>query len=109
GPGHRGRAARAAGPGMRARAVVGLLLLGALGVAVTLLARGGVGSASDAPVSSSPSLPRATVALGGPATCLPCHAQVVDEWKASMHAVAFTDPQVRAPDQSDNFSKQECL
>lgn len=47
--------------------------------------------------------------LAGPTTCLPCHADVVAEWRGSMHAAAFTDPQVRAPDQADNFRKQECL
>jgi hypothetical protein len=46
---------------------------------------------------------------GGPDTCLPCHAQVVAEWRASMHAAAFTDPQVRAPGQADDFRKTECL
>ncbi|GJM20109.1 MAG: hypothetical protein DHS20C15_00240 [Planctomycetota bacterium] len=46
---------------------------------------------------------------GGPNACLPCHAQVVDEWRRSMHSQAFTDPQVRAPEQSDNFRKTECL
>jgi len=49
------------------------------------------------------------LAPGGPSTCLPCHAQVVDEWRASMHAAAFTDPQVRAPGQSDNFTRAECI
>lgn len=47
--------------------------------------------------------------LGGPTTCLPCHAAVYDEWSDSMHSQAFLDPQVRAPDQSDNFRKTECL
>jgi len=31
--------------------------------------------------------------FAGPSTCLPCHATVVEEWKASMHAQSFTDPQ----------------
>ncbi len=90
---------------MSARAVTGLLLLAVVAAAVVLLGRGGRdGATRGAPAGTLPIL-----ALGGPSTCLPCHAQVVDEWRASMHAVAFTDPQVRAPDQSDNFSKQECL
>jgi Cytochrome c554 and c-prime len=94
---------------MNARAVAGLLLLGVVAVGVVLLARGGPGAAERAPAQPAPTSAAATIPLGGPSTCLPCHAQVVEEWRASMHAVAFTDPQVRAPDQSDNFSKQECL
>ena len=94
---------------MNARAAAGLLLLGAVGVGVALLARGGPSSGAPAPTATAPAAQAATIPLGGPATCLPCHAEVVDEWRASMHAVAFTDPQVRAPDQSDNFAKQECL
>jgi len=94
---------------MSARTVAGVALLALLGAAVVLLARG----AHDGAAGGSATLPGAgpTVALGGPSTCLPCHAQVVDEWKASMHAVAFTDPQVRGPEPagSVNFSKQECL
>ncbi len=46
---------------------------------------------------------------GAPSSCLPCHREVVDEWQLSMHSQAFTDPQVRAPDQSDNFRQTECI
>ena len=92
---------------MKARAIAGLLLLAAVGGTVLLLQRRGDGAGSAGGSGVSPSL--LAGGLAGPATCLPCHAAVVDEWKASMHAASFTDPQVRAPDQSDDFRKQECL
>ena len=44
-----------------------------------------------------------------PNSCAACHPAVVEEWRASMHALAFTDPQVRHPAQSDDFRKTECL
>lgn len=93
---------------MSTRAVAGLVLLAGAAAAVLALAR----LADDGRTPAATGLPpigAASVPLAGPATCLPCHAQVVDEWRASMHAVAFTDPQVRAPDQTDNFTKAECI
>ncbi len=89
---------------MNVRAVAGLALLAAVAGAIVLLPRAGHGS-------SGSGLPPSLLdgGLAGPTTCLPCHAAVVDEWRASMHAASFTDPAVRAPDQSDNFQKQECL
>lgn len=104
---------------MTARGVAGLALLGVLVGALAWLraaspdapgdgagpgAGPGVGGAGGAA-----SVGVATADFAGPRTCLPCHAQVVAEWEQSMHAAAFTDPQVRAPGQADNFSKQECL
>ncbi|MHC5210116.1 MAG: multiheme c-type cytochrome [Planctomycetota bacterium] len=90
------------GPGARGLAGVALLfgLVGAVLWLRTTSPADADGEASSTFVASS---------FGGPRTCLPCHAQVVAEWEASMHAAAFTDPQVRAPDQADNFSRQECL
>ncbi|HTE05376.1 MAG TPA: multiheme c-type cytochrome [Planctomycetota bacterium] len=103
---------------MRARAVAGLALLALLGGALWWLAQrsaaaeagGAAGVTAEAVAGTGgASAGGALAALGGPATCLPCHAAVVAEWQESMHCRAFTDPQVRAPDQSDNFQKQECL
>jgi hypothetical protein len=105
---------------VKARAAIGLVLLAVVGGAVVLIARtgnapavdgggmppGAMGASTPAPAGTAAP---AGLALAGPTTCLPCHAQVVEEWKASMHSQAFIDPQVRAPDQSDNFTKQECL
>lgn len=87
---------------MSAKLIVLALLVAGLG-ALALL--------PDAPEAPTPS--RAPLALpnglGPPNSCLPCHAEVVDEWRASMHSQAFSDPQVRAPEQADNFRKIECL
>lgn len=99
---------------MNARAIAGLLLLGVVAGAVVLIARSGnAPSAESGAATGAPSSAGAPLAAGprfaGPSTCLPCHAQVVDEWRASMHSQSFIDPQVRAPDQSDNFTKAECL
>ncbi len=112
---------------MKARALAGLTLVALLGGGLWWLSqraaapdagRDGTASANagagNVSVAGSPgSSPAASASggfvAGGPATCLPCHAEVVAEWQASMHSRAFTDPQVRAPDQSDNFQKQECL
>ncbi len=93
---------------MSARSVAGLLLLACAAAGVVVLARSSEGVRTPAPPSAPPG-GVASVPLAGPATCLPCHTQVVEEWRASMHAAAFTDPQVRAPDQSDNFTKAECI
>jgi hypothetical protein len=93
---------------VNARALAGLVLLGAFGAALALLADRGTREGTDAaPSARAPGLE--PPAFAGPGTCLPCHAEVVDEWRASMHAAAFTDPQVRAPEQSDNFRRTECL
>lgn len=46
---------------------------------------------------------------GSPNSCGQCHPSVLAEWRDSMHAAAFIDPQVRAPGQSDDFRKSECL
>jgi len=91
---------------MNARAVAGLLLLAGLGAVLSGLpdedAPGdALGSSASAAAPDTPS--------GAADSCLPCHAAVVEEWRASMHSQAFLDPQVRAPDQADDFRKTECL
>jgi Cytochrome c554 and c-prime len=94
---------------MRTRAVAGLALLALLGGSLWWLAQrssaAADGGGNGAPVAAEAN----ALVLGGPSTCLPCHAAVVAEWQESMHSHSFTDPQVRTPDQSDNFQKQECL
>lgn len=84
---------------MRARSVIALLLLAA--VALGLLWPGAGGPAP--PAAGAGGLD------GSPTTCASCHPAVVDEWRQSMHAAAFTDPQVRHPTQADDFRKTECL
>ncbi len=42
-----------------------------------------------------------------PAQCRACHAEVYDEWDASMHRQAWTDPQVRLL--SEDFRDTTCL
>jgi len=66
---------------------------------------------SAPPPTHNPTAARQTAAptMSSPSDCATCHPQVVAEWRASMHAAAFTDPQVRQPTQSDNFRKTECL
>lgn len=90
---------------MNMRAVLGVSLLVALAGGLLLLQRAAPASHDDGPSGQRLS----GTGFAGPRTCLPCHAAVVAEWEQSMHAASFTDPQVRAPDQSDNFQKQECL
>jgi hypothetical protein len=100
---------------MSARGMAGLALLAALAGALAWLGTsgtgggtgGGTGAATDGAQPVPGGMTRALFA--GPRSCLPCHAQVVAEWEQSMHAASFTDPQVRAPEQADNFAKLECL
>jgi len=85
-----------------ARVLVGLALLVAMGGTLMLL--------DKQPAVELPTAPGTVgMRLAGPTSCLPCHSDVVEEWRQSMHAAAFTDPQVRAPGQADNFRKQECI
>ena len=42
-----------------------------------------------------------------PRQCAACHAAVYEEWSTSMHARAWTDPEVRSL--SDDFKSTECL
>ena len=89
---------------MTARALIGVGLLAGLAAALWWLPgeRAGDGAIDAGPATG------AGVAAS-PNACAACHPAVVDEWRASMHAVAFTDPQVRAPGQADDFRKSECL
>jgi len=88
---------------MSARVAVGVLLLvGVVAALVTLDAGSGRGGPPASP-SDTPA------ALATSDSCRECHPSVYDEWRASMHSRAFVDPQVRAPDQSDDFRKAECL
>ena len=91
---------------MIGRLVAAVVLLAVLATLLFVIGRD-----ADAPAPLVTGTVDATAAFvpGGPATCLPCHEQVVAEWRDSMHAAAFTDPQVRAPDQADDFRKTECL
>jgi hypothetical protein len=101
---------------MNRRVLVGLLLLAGLGVALLALpdasdrpggSTGSGGSTAAAP--STGSAARELAPSGAVDSCLPCHAAVVAEWRSSMHSQAFLDPQVRAPEQADDFRKTECL
>ncbi|MGQ0552099.1 MAG: multiheme c-type cytochrome [Planctomycetota bacterium] len=89
--------------------LAGLVLLGLLALALWLLSRAAPRTGSGSTTALDLPAVATAPALGGPQTCLPCHAAVVAEWQDSMHAQAFLDPQVRAPEQSDNFAKQDCL
>ncbi|MDG2148941.1 MAG: multiheme c-type cytochrome [Planctomycetota bacterium] len=91
------------------RKLVALLLLALLTGALWLAPKP-QGESVTTPLSSSGTTSsQAIQPAGDPASCLPCHEAVVEEWRTSMHAQAFTDPQVRAPDQSDNFRRTECI
>jgi hypothetical protein len=50
-----------------------------------------------------------TLILSSASDCAGCHPAVYAEWKESWHARAWFDPLVRAPDQSDNFKKKDCI
>lgn len=54
-----------------------------------------------------PAAPTAEQAFSDPVQCKACHAEAWEEWSASMHSKAWTDPEVRAL--SDNFRSTECL
>lgn len=43
------------------------------------------------------------------AQCAECHRQIYDEWKDSPHANSWNNEDVRAPSQSDNFAKKDCI
>ena len=90
---------------MKGRVVAGLVLLGGL-VTVFVVTNPDTDhdGQAETPATSTPDF-----APGAPTTCLPCHASVYAEWSASMHSQAYLDPQVRAPNQADNFRKIECL
>lgn len=41
--------------------------------------------------------------------CGECHPQVYDEWSESQHAISWTNPFVRAENQSNNFANKDCI
>lgn len=43
------------------------------------------------------------------AQCRDCHSEVYAEWEQSWHARSWTDPDVRAPSQSNNFANKDCI
>ena len=81
----------------RILAAAALLLL--FGGALLFLQQGGGGAHGAV----------AAVDLTTSTSCRACHQDVWDEWAASWHAQAYTDPLVLAREQSDNFRKEECL
>jgi hypothetical protein len=76
------------------RIVAAGAILGAAGAALLLLDRSGPAKAAGFESSAS---------------CQRCHADVWEEWQASMHAQAFTDPLVLAANQSNNFRNVDCI
>lgn len=82
------------GGSRRARLFAGLALLG-LGAALAFVAVSGRGRGARA-------APRFTSSED----CRACHAEVFAEWRASHHAIAFTNPEVRKL--SNDFKTKEC-
>ncbi len=100
---------------------------GKIALALGLLATGGLvawaamggkpgGGVSGPPVppgpgsGPAPAAPPAATAeqeFSDPVQCKACHPEAWEEWTASMHSKAWTDPEVRAL--SDNFKSTECL
>lgn len=78
----------------RARVVTALAILGAAAAAILYLER---------------PAPARAPAFESSASCRRCHAEIWDEWQASMHAQAFTDPLVLASNQSNNFRNLDCI
>lgn len=76
------------------RIVAAVAILGGFIAAVLVLQRSG---------------PARTAELETSASCQRCHAEIWDEWQASMHAQSFTDPLVLASNQSNNFRNLDCI
>ncbi len=68
---------------------------------------GGTGVPGGAPGGGAAEGPSAAGAFSHPRQCAACHAKEWEEWSTSMHARAWTDPEVRAL--SDDFRSTECL
>lgn len=81
---------------LRTRIAVVAVLLGTLGGIIAFLSGG-----------ERPAAARGPVRWESSAQCRDCHRALFDEWTASHHAIAFTNPEVRAL--SDDFRKEECL
>jgi Cytochrome c554 and c-prime/NapC/NirT cytochrome c family, N-terminal region len=77
-----------------ARAVAGLVVLGAAGWALVAVFR-----------PRAPELPSRTFTSS--AQCAECHRAQYDEWHASQHAKAWTNPEVRAL--SNDFANTDCI
>ncbi|MFO0982383.1 MAG: multiheme c-type cytochrome [Planctomycetota bacterium] len=84
----------------RARLIVVLLLVSVLGGIIYLAA-----ASREAPAPK----PASASAFTSSEQCAACHREVYDEWQSSYHGLAWTDPLVRAPEQADNFAKQDCI
>ena len=67
------------------------------------------GPGPGAAPAPGPAAPAGTTGrtFSNPAQCRECHAEAYEEWSASMHAKAWTEPEVRAL--SDDFKSTECL
>lgn len=93
---------------MSVRAGLGVVLLAGLAAGLLWLGREGAGTpgSGGAPATTGAGV---SPALADSSSCRACHPSVYEEWTGAMHSRAFTDPQVRAPEQSDDFRKTECL
>ncbi len=81
---------------MSIRTIIALILILAFGALLAFMAFNR--SATAQPVS-----------LASVEDCQVCHPEVFAEWKSNWHSKAWFDPLVRAPDQSDNFKKKDCI
>ncbi|MGE3175319.1 MAG: multiheme c-type cytochrome [Planctomycetota bacterium] len=80
---------------LRARLLLALGLVAALAAVLLFLSGGGR------------SMQAAQTRWESSRQCQQCHQEVYDEWAASHHGIAFTNPEVRAL--SDDFRKEECM
>ena len=81
---------------LRTRIGIVAMLLAAVGGAIAYLSAGG--KALEATAGTRRWLTSAQ--------CRECHQALYDEWRASHHSIAYTNPEVRAL--SDDFRKEEC-
>jgi hypothetical protein len=78
-----------------------------LGIAATLLAGFGGAIAFLSRGMSDHPLTQTSTRWESSVQCKQCHEDVYAEWLSSHHAIAFTNPEVRAL--SDDFRKEECM
>jgi hypothetical protein len=89
------------------RALLGTLLLVLLiGGGLALVLRGERPIGGDAPAAT---MPASAAAMTTAESCRECHPEVFEEWRASQHAIAFTNPLVRREDMADGFRKKDCI
>ena len=86
---------------LKARITILVAVLGTFGGAIAFLSAGGPANG-------------ASHGAGGKrwesaAQCRECHQDVYEEWHGSHHQIAFSNPEVRLPEMSDNFRKPECM